>query len=418
LKNDIPGAVAVRRAARQLKNHEEALAEQELEDENDLIDGARKKARPLHQENITGFHARATNEDDHEFDSQQKKEIQENRERLDKLFRPPDKSENNLMIDYNSESAAEQFQPEIHRLTNWEQPKVRNGFFFPPTPIRAGDGSRDKNPKLLINGTDNVDSKSLSLMPPPPSKKPTKKIAKHALVEYTPKHSLEKTIEPSRTRFPRTKIGPLQNVLRYDINGQPSSSGTDWSTDVSTDLDAPMRSIEEERRRHERKSSRDRQAYVNMTPLLLPGSGNQSPITTWGVVDSTPLVISGSEHQTDHSGFGNKAFSLAAESDRDRAAKRAERELETRSKRSKSSTRKRSRDRHAGSLTPAAIALLEKHNRVPSRQRDAFASALRGSYRPQTRARNSSCSGSTSSKRRFGDHAHNATPLASRSQRK
>ena len=88
IRGDIPGAVEIRRAARKLANHEEVLAEMEEEAEHDLDDGIRKKPRPLNQESLTGFHQRVTNEDDHEFNTQQKNEVKTNRERLEKLFRP------------------------------------------------------------------------------------------------------------------------------------------------------------------------------------------------------------------------------------------------------------------------------------------------------------------------------------------
>jgi hypothetical protein len=152
-----------------------------------------------------------------------------------------------------------------------------------------------------------------------------------------------------------------------------------------------------------------------MTPLLVPGAGNQSPITTWGTVDSTPLVISGNENPDDgfHSTSSKSSFSVAAESGRERAARKAENELERRAKRARS-TMTGSQDKHSGTLTPAAMSFLEKHGRSASRQKDAFASALRGSYTPKVRSLREG-----SSKRRSArDHAHNATPVASRSHKR
>jgi protein DGCR14 len=62
---DFKGAVAVRRAARRLVEHEESLKEQEEHDEHDLDPhySVRKTARPLHRESVSGFHARVTSED-------------------------------------------------------------------------------------------------------------------------------------------------------------------------------------------------------------------------------------------------------------------------------------------------------------------------------------------------------------------
>ena len=416
LNNDIAGAVAIRRAARKLMNHEEALAEEEAKDEQDLnTAGIRKRARPLHQESLTGFHARATNEDDHDFHSQQKLEIQANRERLDTLFRP---KEEIRMIEM-SESASDQFEAESNQPTTII-PEVRNPLFFPPTPLIAGvKGESAGEIELLTNGFQGQSGKEQGIvMPPPRSKKPANKLSnnasKHALVEYIPKHSLEKKIEPSQTRFP-TKILPSQSQRALlDFSTQQQQSDTDeWNTDASTDLDAPLRTLEEERCRRARKTAKDRQSYVAMTPLLVPGTGNNSPIMTWGTIDSTPLVLSGIQKPEETEEKSHASFSIAAENDRERAARKAEKELERRSKRAKTKTN-RKRDKQSGSLTPSAMALLEKHKRTPSRQRDAFASALRTSYTPKSRSLHERVS---SRKRRPSDNAFNVTPLASRSQR-
>jgi protein DGCR14 len=415
LHGDVPGAVAVRRAARKLANHDEALAQQEEEDEHDLIDGARKQPRPLHLENLTGFHARATNEDDHEFDSQQKQEVQANRERLEELFRPP---KNDTKMIEMSDLASDQFLPESNRTTDYQQPNMRNGLFFSPTPLLKGgndEGSGESQTLLTNGGT--TDSNLQLTMPPPPSKQPskTKSAPKLALVEYIPKHSLEKNIEPSQTRFPAKIVPYGASRVVLDTKVRRHSDTEDLSTDASTDLDAPLRSIGDERKRRERKNTKDHQSYVNMTPLLVPGAGNQSPITTWGTVDSTPLVISGNENPDDgfHSTSSKSSFSVAAESGRERAARKAENELERRAKRARS-TMTGSQDKHSGTLTPAAMSFLEKHGRSTSRQKDAFASALRGSYTPKVRSLREG-----SSKRRSArDHAHNATPVASRSQKR
>jgi hypothetical protein len=131
-------------------------------------------------------------------------------------------------------------------------------------------------------------------------------------------------------------------------------------------------------------------------------------------VDSTPLVISGNENPDDgfHSTSGKSSFSVAAENERERAARKAENELERRAKRARS-TMTGSQDKR-GTLTPAATSFLEKHGRSTSRQKDAFASALRGSYTPKVRSMREG-----SSKRRSArDHAHNATPVASRSHKR
>jgi hypothetical protein len=183
-------------------------------------------------------------------------------------------------------------------------------------------------------------------------------------------------------------------------------SETDGSaTDASTDLDAPLRPFEHERRKRQRQNERTQQSYVAMTPLIVPGAaGNESPITTWGTVDSTPMVLSGREV-----GEKSSSFSVPAENERERAARKAESELVRRAKRAKSSSKSTKEKKLA--LTPAAMALFEKTKRTPSRPRDAFASSLRSSYTPKSRS--SSRTHSTSG-RRTQDSAFNATPLASK----
>jgi hypothetical protein len=231
-------------------------------------------------------------------------------------------------------------------------------------------------------------------------------VPKHALVEYVPKHALEKKIEPSQTRFPSSKIVPFQNrglVLASHLEESETDGST---TDASTDLDAPLRPIDQERSKRQRQNERTQQSYVAMTPLLVPGAaGNESPITTWGTVDSTPMVLSGREAGEKSS---STSFSVPAENERERAARKAESELARRVKRAKSSSK--STQQKKLSLTPAAMALLEKTKRTPSRPRDAFASSLRSSYTPKPR----SSSRTHSSSRRTQDSAFNATPLASK----
>jgi protein DGCR14 len=447
-KEDHAGAVAVRRAARALEEHEEALQEQEEEDENDLSDELhiRKRARSLQRETLTGFHARATNEDDDEFDSEQKKQVQANRERLETLFRPTGPSQTLPRLTM----ASDQFQGTPNRIaaSEWNAPKVRNGLFFVPTPqiksgqetdptlLTNGEGSESEANHLLTKNNGEDCDAALALTMPPPARVQKQNVVmphsnvsvpKHALVEYIPKHLLEKKIEPAQTRFPPRQLVPF----RPPLAPPRSESDTDgFSTDASTDLDAPELPIEHERRSRSRKDQREQESFVNMTPLVIPGAGNETPIMTWGTVSGTPVVLSGQEVADG----GSQTFSLPDENERDRAAQKAQSELERRAKRaesnrtpSKRTASATARRTGAGSLTPAAMSLLEKTKRTgsltptgmslyqgnmtPSRSRDAFASALRSSYTPQPR-RGASQSRQSSSR----DHAYKATPLASRNQ--
>jgi hypothetical protein len=312
--------------------------------------------------------------------------------------------------------ASDQFQPESNRIaaSEWNKPKVRNGLFFNPTPLLKIGSEQELSGESIKLSTHGSESHQLSLIMPPPaqvrkksgqlSKPKLAPVTKHALAEYIPKHALEIKIDPSQTRFPN-KIVPLPN-RSLAAPTETSESETDGSTtDASTDLDAPLRPIGQERRHHQRKHERIQQSYVAMTPLLVPGAGNQSPITTWGTVDTTPLVLSGQEHKDTNS----SSFTLSGETERDRAARKAEVQLARRAKRAKST---KSKSTKLKALTPAATSLLEKVKRTPSRPRDAFASALRSSYTPNPRSKSTS-----RSSRRTSDSAYNATPLASQHQR-
>ena len=124
-----------------------------------------------------------------------------------------------------------------------------------------------------------------------------------------------------------------------------------------------------------------------MTPMIVPGQngGNESPIVTWGDVSATPVVL------------GGKSFALPCESDRDKAARRAEETIEKAKRRSDAAKRSKTPllDRKS-TLTPAARALLDSRSasrRSSSssvRSSDAFSTALRGSYTPKVRSSRSS----------------------------
>lgn len=427
-QGDVAGAVAVRRAARRLQQHEKALTAAEQDEDNDWdeddVRPVRRRARPLHQESITGFHRRATNEDDEEFDSNQKRDIKGNRERLDHLFRASKES-----VPLLTNMASDDFQAEPYRIpaTEWNNPSIRNGFFFSPTPLLKQDCDSEGTIKQIASDLATSSSKSpLALMPPPARTdgKRLKPIPKHQMVEFVPKHFLEQRIEPSQTRFP-DKIVPLPRnagigvVATSDLENETDGS----MTDASTDLDAPLRSIDEERRHEQHRQKQTHQSYVAMTPLIVPGTaGNESPIMTWGTVDSTPMVISGQE--TGGQEQKESSYSMAGESEKDRAARKAEAVLAQRAKRARtgrqysSNKRSSSSARHATSLTPGSVPQVQKaRQKIPSRSSNAFASSLRSSYTPKVRSESSSSSvRGAGSRKRPADNAFNTTPLASKSK--
>ena len=449
LEGDLVGAIAVRRETRRfLQEEENAKAKREQEDHDVIGDTAsrsaviasktqtnlgrpiRKRPRPLEDESLTGFVARATNEDDHEFDSNLKRDIKENRQRISDYYKAFNNSNIKETPNLHLEMASDDFAPESNRI-KWKKPTARNGLFFNPTPINPPSqryhGTIDSETKLIegpVGESSSSEKEEQSLMPPP-SKQQTSAIVsihkaerqnaarlpKSELIEYIPKHNLEKKIEPSATRFPSKEsvLSTIGSSTSNGITGQEidSASDTDYMSEVSTDLDAPLRSVDEERRRFQNKKKSDRRSYVAMTPQIIPGAGNESPIMTWGCVAATPLILSGNDATIER----QPSFRMPEINKRESAANKAEVLMAKRSKlasssSSKTKTRKRGKADRTPSLTPAALSLLEKTKRPQSG--GAFVSSLRTSYTP--RRPSSSASRKHSSKTRRRDHAYNATP--------
>lgn len=468
LEGDVVGAIAVRRASRRLMEDEENAASRREQDDLDLVESGtgaaaasiqrvdndpatytkrpiRKRPRPLEEETISGFVARATNEDDHEFDSNLKRDLRENRQRIGQFYESNKNSSSGNTESINNslrlEMASDDFAPESTRI-EWKKPTARNGLFFNPTPMTNPshtNHSANENNKGLIEGSIASSAEERSLMPPPSKqqtsgmlstrtlgKKNNTHLPKSELIEYIPQHTLVKKVQPSATRFPSkesfgSNIATSGNgILQEEID---SASDTDYmssASEVSTDLDGPLRSVEEERRRYQSKKQSERRSYVAMTPQIIPGAGNESPITTWGCIDGTPIVLSGHEDRIEPP--SSSSFRILGESERESAANKADLLMAQRVKRassSSSSSSSRSKKRSSGlhakrsdSLTPAAMSLLERTKSTRSRSDGAFVSGLRKSYTPRHHPSSSTASrkhSARSSKRRR-DHAYNATP--------
>lgn len=402
---DVAGAVAIRRAARQLEEHEQALAQAEEEAEQNVgADNLRKAPRPLHRETVSGFHARVTSEDNAEFDANLRQEVQENRARLQQVFSL--RITNGGDRGQGSETpllASDKFNPSPHRIaaSEWKVTGT-NGLFF--NPQHGGESNELSDQKLLTTGdmSSTLPSADNRLMPPPAPVKRSNDVSsalvlKSDMVEYIPNNQVETRIVPSQTRFSNVVALPPQRLPAYD-----NSSTTDYSTEASTDLDAPLLPVSVERQARAKRQRREQETLVNMTPQIVPGrsAGNESPIVTWGTLAATPLVLGGVDDVSETS------FRLPTESDRDHAARRAEATLEKRRQKAKQRSGKSTStplDRTTASLTPAARSLLNKStSRRPSsvRSSNAFGTALRTSYTPK---RNS-----TATLKR--DHAGKTTP--------
>ena len=162
-------------------------------------------------------------------------------------------------------------------------------------------------------------------MPPPANKMIAAGASKDGLVEYVPKHSVEKKIEPSQTRFPTSTTSLLKRRRAFSaLEASDHGSSTEYTTDdASTDLDATLNDdLARERARYVKRQRKANQTLVNMTPQIVPGSreSTASPITTWGTVSGTPLVLKKDEKVPDGS---VASFSLPKD-DREKAARKAQ----------------------------------------------------------------------------------------------
>lgn len=540
---DVSGAVAVRRAYRRVADEEEKAAEAERqEDERARTQsgGTRKRPRPLERESVTGFHDRATSEDNEEFDRITRREEDERIDRMRALYNARPGKGGLLQIkagtahDASSGGtasasrskvlgaetpllpASDQFDAPVERVVDvMAKPADTNPLFFVPDHhSRRGireddnnDGKRKADSIIPMLEGERGNSSSLMLPPPPRNtrkgnaKGPTalakrdsssmavgKGNPKMDLVEYVPKpHSdgndvgirAVPTINAAMTRFPHqgeSRLPPasgrrnanIGNIAMISSNHSVASS----DTDATTDLDATPMSLAGERAARADALTRERESYVAMTPIILPGGdrgrGNDSPITTWGTVAGTPLVLSGSGQANDATAArptagpiddddidGSdqnqmKSFVLPAEDIIEATARIAEARVAARTKayrdaqssvkrgpttndsgrkptrkgggssKVNASTSTSSVHSRAESLTPAARALLARgtpksslssmsttSGRVSARSSSALGSALRSSYTPMSSSR------SLSSKRR---NTASATPRMRRDE--
>jgi hypothetical protein len=397
MAGDFAGAVAVRRAARRMQEHQESVRETELEQETSTDEhGCRKIPRPLHRETVTGFHERVTSEDNAEFDEVQRTERIERDQQRNEYLLLTDGSHgsnsNSLSLTTNQQHrhplvdsplllASDMYDPMVTPGINMQAP-VENSLFFVP--------------RAQLTNTNTVeDSTSRLLMPPPLSRSTA---SRHSLVAYIPKSRMEKKIEPSATRFSREQTSLVRKQQHLEGNTIGGSSSYESATDASTDLDSlGTRPLSVELQQATRKRQREMETYVQMTPLIAP---NQSPIITWGHVAATPMALNRNQVDDD-----TQSFALPEASARDQAAARALATLEERTRRSRA-TPCRSQ-RHGKPSTTLATALLAKSRPESARSSSSFGTALRVSY---SKSAASLSSANRSSMKRRRDHANKATP--------
>ena len=448
---DVPGAVAVRRAARRIQAHEEALREQEREDEEAAAenDGIRPVARPLHRESLSNFHARATSEDNVHFESVQSREQSQRKQELLMLTngptnkgaasssnRAPSQSRRHPMLPSPIPLASDQFNPPTPARPSQQSVELENSLFFVPKALQKQqtNGTSEQSLFLMLEDNDETiqdgDSDALALQQmPPPTKRRACAPDKRSLVEYTPTSKMEKRIEPAATRFPKQQQQQQQQLAVHsrplnttewdtgsDTTGLSSTEGDDTDLDSTLGRRTPLHI---ERMQARKRKEREQETLVQMTPLIVPGGGgNASPIVTWGTVGATPMVI-GQAKQSQ--GMSNKdidgsSFKMPEESDRERAAARATAYLAKRSRKFREAGTTPRLDPRASLLSPAARALLSRNASGSSSVRSAssFGTALRSSYSVTRPVSGSRAKSSIAGQR---DTAFQATPRLNRNDR-
>jgi hypothetical protein len=311
---DVAGAVAIRRAARQIRQHDEYLQEREHEQDSRQT-SLRSEPRPLHLETLTGFHARVTSEDNADFEQMQSEEVKQ------ALI---DRSQMLLLTHFDSRNRHNNPQPQ-HLPPGDDQSSMllaSDAFRAPPSSIRPPDAKKEEDAAATAlvennlffiplskenSGDDQQEHSNRLLMPPPPasgliSNQPllaapsssslsiSIPLPPAALVEYIPKHQIEKRIEPANTRFPApypllSSPPPFGTHLEMsDTDGTSSSVGASTPSDADTDLDhdsvdASSSRLGYLRQQGQKRRARELQTIVPDDPPVLPD--DSSSVGRW-----------------------------------------------------------------------------------------------------------------------------------------
>ena len=379
-EGDIAGAVAIRRAARKLEQAKQMELQQELILETSTTSSTstgsskvRSIARPLHHESVDGFHQRVTSEDNQEFHQQYQNQS----------------NQQLLLLTHQTNKNIHSHNKSFMMI----QPASTNPLFFPPS--HHNNNNNNNNNHLLLD--------SLK-MPPPPNKTSTKQLSKQLLVEYIPKPKNEKDIliQPSQTRFSHQSQSRLSHPNNTTTHSSLTTTTTTNNGDETTDLDE----IDDEdhttlSQQRKKRLQKEQSTYVCMTPQITPNSdsnNNQSPIITWGTIETTPLVLPPSSYN----------FDLPPVPLKEQKARAIEAKLYQQRISASSTPKKKYKRQKRSSTTPK--------NRTPSniinaRSSSAFGSALRASYStPIHTPKHSTNTNSTSTRRTKRTNNQQSTP--------
>jgi len=414
---DVAGAIAVRRAARQLAEEEES--DRRLRScPSHAVGLPVGKRRPdrLDQDDLSGFHARAASEDNAEFEELQAEELLQRQDHWNQVFGAPQQ----MAITAAPQSmllASDQFNPSPRsdRLseskTSIEISRARPSLFFTPPHVppsqqqqQQQNSKKNRDASLAGDASHKINAEQSEmdsfLMPPPPvvdsqntSNGDSNRVSGTVTATHDPTGIIsevhggdmeyQKRIVPSRTRFMfqnESRLPPSSSARRHEAHAVlPSSSnyGDASDTDASTDLDATPMSLRHERAARDNVLSKQKYEFIPMTPLVHRNIPDDVPFDTNNTIDSEKSLL--------------PTFVLPPKDEREVSVRKAEQKLAKRARQIHSKSTRKQKERkvesfvldRAASLTPAARSLLKKRTSVSgsiSSTSSLFSNNVRGSF--------------------------------------
>jgi hypothetical protein len=412
---DVAGAIAVRRAARQLAEEEESDRRLRSSPSHAVGLGELRPDR-FDQEDLSGFHDRAASEDNAEFEEIQAEELLQRQEHWNQVFGAPQQkaitaAPQSMLL------ASDQFNPSprSERLseskTSIEISRARQSLFFTPPHVPLSQKQQQqqnskKNTDASLTGDvshkSNAEQSEIDslLMPPPAvadsqntSNRDSNRVsgtvsATHDSTEiisgvHVGDMEYQKRIVPSRTRFMfqnESRLPPSSSARRHEPHTVlPSSSnyGDASDTDASTDLDATPLSLRHERDARDNALSKQKYDFIPMTPLVHRNIPDDVPLDTNNTIESEKSLL--------------PTFVLPPKDEKEVSVRKAEQKLAKRARKILSKSPRKQKERkvesfvmdRAASLTPAARSLLETRTSVSGSTTSTsslFPNTVRGSF--------------------------------------
>lgn len=295
-----------------------------------------------------GFHARVTSEDNEDFEQEMRQEVKEKKQRMDIIYNSTGLKANsvqNLLLAHGTDTGiSDNTSQSQAKILPSAQPKdsiqlldtkAELDIERMPPPLALGPQQSKQSSDNQISTLQTSNTTSISTASSLPNA---------CLVEYNPKKTSqpnhkEKEVISFNTRFTYQHESRLVSLNNSNPSTTPSISNDliNYQSDTTTDLDASPNPISMEREAHAVKLNQERESYVTMTPLIVPGSGgvggssssrdDGSPIVTWGEV-ATPIIARPDHDTLDIESINNgndvPTFVLPQKDDREQTARFAE----------------------------------------------------------------------------------------------